>query len=118
VRGAAPSLPEEYSNAIHGVTIGPMVGSCGTAAFTARTVVVTDIAVDPRWASFRELPLKHSLRACWSTPILSGKGQVLGTFALYYREPRAPAPNELAAIESSARLATGDRARARAGPAA
>jgi len=105
LRGAAPSLPEEYTNAIHGVEIGPLMGSCGTAASTGQTVVVTDIATDPLWASFRELPLKHSLRACWSTPILSGKGQVLGTFALYYREPRAPVPNELAAVLSSARLA-------------
>ncbi len=103
--GAAPSLPQEYTRAIHGLEIGPLVGSCGTAAFTHKTVVVTDIAIDERWARFRDFALGFSLRACWSTPILSGSGKVLGTFALYYREPRAPLKHELAAIESSARIA-------------
>jgi PAS domain S-box-containing protein len=104
-RGAAPSLPESYSAAIDGFEIGPMQGSCGAAAFTRQRVVVTDISTDPRWETARELALGHSLRACWSTPILSGAGQVLGTLALYYREPRAPTAHELAAVESSAHIA-------------
>jgi PAS domain S-box-containing protein len=90
--GAAPSLPEAYNAALDGVAIGPTGGSCGAAAFTGRTVIVRDIAEDPLWAEFRALALAHGLRACWSTPIRSSGGAVLGTFALYYREPREPAP--------------------------
>jgi PAS domain S-box-containing protein len=103
--GAAPSLPLEYTRATHGVEIGPSVGSCGTAAYLRESVIVTDIASDPRWARARDFALSFSLRACWSSPILSGQGEVLGTFALYYREPRAPEQHELIAIESSARIA-------------
>lgn len=88
--GAAPSLPEEYSRAIDGATIGPVVGSCGTAAFTKKTVIVSDIATDPLWADYRDLALRHGLRACWSTPILSTDDQVIGTFALYYKTARLP----------------------------
>jgi PAS domain S-box-containing protein len=88
--GAAPSLPDEYNRGVDGIAVGPAVGSCGTAAFTGREVVVTDVAADPRWAEFRGLALAHGLRACWSTPIRSSAGYVLGTFALYYREPKAP----------------------------
>ena len=88
--GAAPSLPQTYNDAIHGLQIGPAVGSCGTAAFTKREVIVDDIAVDQRWDDFRELALAHGLRACWSTPLIGRNGRVLGTFALYYQQPRRP----------------------------
>ena len=88
--GAAPSLPAEYCRAIDGVEIGPAVGSCGTAAYRHAQVIVSDISVDPLWQNFRDLAARHSLRACWSTPITGPDGILLGTFAIYYREPRAP----------------------------
>jgi GAF domain-containing protein len=86
--GAAPSLPTSYIEAIDGIAIGPSVGSCGTAAYRGEPVIVSNIATDPLWSDFRDLALGHGLRACWSTPILSSEGRVLGTFAIYYREPR------------------------------
>jgi PAS domain S-box-containing protein len=92
--GGAPSLPEAYTDAIDGSEIGPSVGSCGTAAYLGKQVIVSDIANDPLWSDFRELALAHSLRACWSTPIFSAEGKVIGTFAMYYREPRSPSPRD------------------------
>jgi PAS domain S-box-containing protein len=88
--GAAPNLPSEYSRAVDGVQIGPCAGSCGTAAYRKQPVVVSDIATDPLWANACQLALPHGLRACWSTPIASQDGGILGTFAVYYREPRMP----------------------------
>jgi PAS domain S-box-containing protein len=88
--GGAPSLPKAYTDAIDGSEIGPSVGSCGTAAYLGKQVIVSDIASDPLWSDFRELALAHSLRACWSTPIFSAEGKVIGTFAMYYCEPRSP----------------------------
>ena len=88
--GAAPSLPAAYNAAIDGIAIGPAVGSCGTAAYRAEPVIVPDVGTDPLWTDYRDLALSHGLRACWSTPILSSDGRVLGTFAIYYREPRSP----------------------------
>jgi len=93
-RGAAPSLPEPYTDAIDGSEIGPSVGSCGTAAYFGRQVIVSDISSDPLWVNFRELALTYSLRACWSTPIFSAERKVIGTFAMYYREPRSPNPRD------------------------
>ena len=87
---ASPSLPQHYSKAIDGVAIGPTVGSCGTAAYLKRPVEVTDIATDPLWSGFKTFALPIGLRACWSSPITSGDGRVLGTFAFYYRTPRGP----------------------------
>ena len=104
--GSAPSLPAPYIEAIDGIVIGPSVGSCGTAAYRRRPVVVSDIAADPLWADFRDLALGHGLRACWSTPILSSEGKVLGTFAIYYREPRTPTPHEHTIIEQITHLAS------------
>ena len=97
--GAGPSLPDAYNRLIDGVAIGPAVGSCGTAAYANRQVIVSDIGSDPLWADYRELALGHGLRACWSTPIHNGRGEILGTFAIYYREPRHPVPAEMELIE-------------------
>jgi len=101
----APGLPAEYSAALEGQEIGPAAGSCGTAAHENRTVVVSDIATDPLWAAYRDLALGFDLRACWSVPIRAPGGQVLGTFAIYYREPRAPGAGEIALVERAAVLA-------------
>jgi two-component sensor histidine kinase len=98
VEGAAPSLPPEYNAAIDGIAIGFGVGSCGTAAATGNPVIVSDIATDPLWADFRDLALKHQLRACWSMPIHAADGRLLGTFANYYREPREPTERDLETI--------------------
>jgi PAS domain-containing protein len=94
LHGAAPSLPRAYNEAIDGIEIGPRVGSCGTAAYLGHSIFVTDIARDPLWANFRDLALGHGLKACWSTPIQSKSGSVLGTLALYYREPRGPSEHD------------------------
>jgi PAS domain S-box-containing protein len=104
--GAAPGLPIKYTEAIDGLVIGPCVGSCGTAAYRAEPVIVSDIASDPLWANFRDLALAHGLQACWSTPILSSAGKVLGTFAIYYGEPRSPTPQEHELIEQITHLAS------------
>jgi PAS domain S-box-containing protein len=103
--GGAPSLPEAYTDAIDGSEIGPSVGSCGTAAYLGKQVIVSDIASDRLWSDFRELALTHSLRACWSTPIFSAEGKVIGTFAMYYREPRSPSPRDQEIIGQITHLA-------------
>lgn len=103
--GAAPSLPKEYVEAIDGQPIGPKHGSCGTAMYRGEPVRVTDIASDSIWDDYRELALANGLRACWSTPILSGRGKVLGSFAMYYREPRTPTGEEAGLIEVATRIA-------------
>src|SRR5438105_5219854 len=103
--GGAPNLTKTYTEAIDGAFIGPSVGSCGTAAYRAEQVIVSDIATNPLWADFRELALTHSLRACWSTPIFSSEGKVIGTFAMYYREPRSPNSREQDTIKHATHLA-------------
>ena len=102
--GAAPSLPEEYIRAIDGAKIGPSTGSCGTAVYRKEPVVVSDIETDPLWADYKQFALPHGLRACWSTPIQSQDGSVLGTFAIYYREPRAPDAQHLQQIAHATHL--------------
>ncbi|HEV7552450.1 MAG TPA: ATP-binding protein, partial [Candidatus Angelobacter sp.] len=103
--GAAPSLPEAYSRAIDGLLIGPNAGSCGTAMYRRETVVVTDILQDPLWEAYRDLVVPYGFRACWSTPILAHSGKALGSFAMYYREPRSPSPAETHALQMATHLA-------------
>ena len=88
--GAAPSLPAEFIQAIDGSAIGPCAGSCGTAAFRREPVFVADIARDPLWVDYKKIALAHGLHACWSTPIFDAQRKVLGTFAVYYRQPGLP----------------------------
>jgi PAS domain S-box-containing protein len=103
--GAAPSLPESYSRAIDGLIVGAAAGSCGTAAQRRRAVIVTDVATDPLWEGYRELALRHGLRACWSAPILSRDDRVLGTYAIYHRQPCRPSMQDLQVIEVLSRTA-------------
>ena len=100
--GAGPSLPAHYNATIDGLTIGLGMGSCGAAAHSGKEVLVSDILTDPLWDNYRELAALHSLRACWSIPILSAKGQVLGTFANYHTSPRTPEANELQSLRRGA----------------
>ena len=104
VHGAAPSIPLEYVEGIDNLEIGPAVGSCGTAAFTGKTVVATDIATDPRWTIARDLALAHGLRACWSTPIFSADRAVLGTFAIYYSTPTGPRDGDQSLVQLASHL--------------
>ena len=102
---AAPNLPAAYNAAVDGIKIGPTAGSCGTAAYEQRLVIVADIDTDPLWDDFRNLAQQHQLRACWSQPIFDDGGAVLGTFALYYREPRSPGQAEINLIHTAANIA-------------
>jgi PAS domain S-box-containing protein len=101
---AAPSLPEAYCAAIDGVEIGPCAGSCGTAAWRKEAVIVTDIATDPLWELPRDFTLSFGLQACWSLPILRNDRVVLGTIAMYYREPRAPTERDWGLLAPCAKL--------------
>ncbi len=104
--GPAPSLPEAFSRSVDGVAIGPRTGSCGTAMHLGRQVVTVDIETDPLWEQIRPLARAHGLRACWSTPVKRADGQVAASFALYWREPRAPSDDDRALIARISGLAS------------
>ncbi|MEO7431661.1 MAG: EAL domain-containing protein [Dokdonella sp.] len=101
---AAPSLPAEYSQALAGCKIGPNTGSCGTAAWRGEPVETIEIATDPLWVDYRELILPHGFEACWSSPIKSGDGVVIGTFAFYYRTRRGPSNLERELVDKCVHL--------------
>lgn len=92
---AAPHLPAAYCQALEGLPIGPIAGSCGTACYTGETVITDDVTTDPRWDNYRQLALPHGLRACWSMPIPSNEGGVLGSFAIYCDRPARPSARDL-----------------------
>jgi diguanylate cyclase (GGDEF)-like protein/PAS domain S-box-containing protein len=103
---AAPSLPQVLCDAVEGLAIGPQVGSCGTAAYLGEPVIVTDIATDPLWRDYHALFMPEGIRACWSSPIKNHEGQVVGTFAFYFREPRGPSNLHLRLVEVCLHLCT------------
>ena len=106
IHGVAPSLSKSYLDAIDGAEIGPMVGSCGAAAYHKHRVIVDDIQTSPLWIDFRDLAAAYDLRACWSQPIIYQNEWVLGTFALYYSDIRSPDPDEIDLIEMAAYIAS------------
>lgn len=103
--GAAVNLPQDYMRSVDGIPIGPQAGSCGTAAYRKTQVAVTDVEQDPLWTDYRDLANKHSLRACWSVPILSHQDCVLGTFAMYYGNVHVPTNVEQQLVEIATRIA-------------
>lgn len=102
---AASRLPSEYSSLIDGLRIGPDAGSCGTAAWRGSRVIVRDTHTDPLWQAYAEIAARFQLRACWSTPIFDRVGNVLGTFAVYYREQREPTKEELDCVDRATSVA-------------
>lgn len=103
-RGAAPNLPDVVVEAFDGLAIGPLAASCGTAAHTRCRVVTEDIALDPKWAAWRDIALGAGLRACWSQPVSNRDGHVVATFGLYASAPRVPEAGEMALVERAADL--------------
>jgi two-component system cell cycle sensor histidine kinase/response regulator CckA len=101
---SAPSLSAAYRAAVQAVPIGPDAGACGTAVFQGERAVVRDIAMDSRWAYGRELALAQGLRAAWVVPFFGTAGRVLGSFVLYYREPREPVTVDLQVVEIATHL--------------
>lgn len=112
---AGASMPAHYRRAVHGLAVGPKAGSCGTAAHRHERVIVENIFTDPLWEDFRELAESAGVAACWSQPVRLEDGTLMGTFALYYAEPKSPNDEELDLIEAAARRAALILERARSG---
>ncbi|MGQ0845957.1 MAG: sensor histidine kinase [Sporichthyaceae bacterium] len=102
---AGPNLPQRWQEFIATWPVGAGVGSCGDAAYTVSRVVTADIVGDARWDGFRQVGLDAGIRACWSTPIVGGRGELLGTFALYHDQPHIPADGELSLVDRCTHLA-------------
>lgn len=102
---ASPSLPESFTAPLVRLPIKDGGGACGAAVRKKSLVVVADCETDPICGGFRDHILSHGLRSCWSSPIFSSSGEILGTFALFYRDKRRPADVELQLIETASQLA-------------
>lgn len=103
--GGAPSLPKEYCDAVDGLEYGPSVGSCGTATYTGKRVLVENIETDPKWQKIKNVALPHGMRCCWSEPIKDSHGEVLGAFGMYHNHTALPNEKESKDLASAARLA-------------
>ncbi|MGC1290083.1 MAG: sigma 54-interacting transcriptional regulator [Candidatus Acidiferrales bacterium] len=106
--GAAPSLPASFVTSIIGRPVNAESGPCAMAAYLNEQVIAADLATETRWAEYEWCPmaLAHGMRACWSTPIRSAAGEVLGAFAIYYAEPRTPTPRDQALIDQFTHIAS------------
>jgi len=105
-KGAAPSLPDFYNDAIDGVEIGVGVGSCGNTAAVNAPTIVEDISTHPFWAPWKELAARAGVGSCWSQPIQGSNGDVIGTFAIYHEGKAVPTPEEMVLIEQFAHIAS------------
>lgn len=103
--GSSAALPDEYNRAINGIKAEASAGSCGTAAFHKKQVIVDDITTNPLWDNYRTYALKAGFYACWSTPVLGKNDELLGTFAIYYPTPRQPSKHDLKLVNEIAGIA-------------
>jgi PAS domain S-box-containing protein len=102
---SAPNLPLGYNKAVEHISISKNSGSCGTASYLKKPVIVSDIHSDKLWEDYRELALKYNLKSCWSTPILSTTNTILGTFAIYSNAIRHPSVQEIKELSFAVNLA-------------
>ncbi len=106
LHAGAPSLPEAYCKQVHGLKNGPNIGSCGTSTYTGKRVVVESIETDIKWVNLKSVALPHGMRSCWSEPIISMSGEVLGAFGMYRNYPSVPSESESKDLTSAAQLAS------------
>lgn len=106
LHGGAPSLPKAYCDNVNGLEYGPEVGSCGSSTYTGKRVIVENIDIDPKWKDIKHVALPHGMRCCWSEPIKSSSGKVLGAFGMYYNHTAVPNEEESTDLTSAARLAS------------
>ncbi|WP_170287571.1 EAL domain-containing protein [Aquibacillus halophilus] len=104
IRNSSPNLPLGYSNFIKRIPVGPSAGSCGTATYRRRTIIVEDIATDPLWVDFKDEALNYGLRACWSSPVYDNFQKVLGVFAMYYDKPNTPSKEDMNILKKATYL--------------
>ena len=106
--GAAPSLPDSFVTSIVGRPLNADSGPCAMAAYLNEQVIAADLTTETRWAADEWCPmaLAHGVRACWSMPISSSAGNVLGAFAIYYPEPRMPTPLDQVIIDQFTHIAS------------
>lgn len=88
-------MPEPYARCVEGFKIGLDSLSCGLCVATGQPVITSDVLLEPRWASWLWLAKQFDFRACWSFPVETSAGKIVGTFAMYSREPREPTPQDL-----------------------
>ena len=103
---ASGSLPPAYTEALNGLEVGPSQGSCGAAAYRNAPVIVDDVVSDPLWVQYRDVAAQFGLRSCWSTPIRSADGRVVGTFAVLSRQPGTPTPHHQRVVAEVTHLAS------------
>ncbi len=102
---SAPSMPKAYNLAMKQVAIGENVGSCGTAAYIKKPIIVSDINNDKRWVNWKDIAIQHNLKSCWSLPILSKNNVVLGAFAIYSKALNKPSLEEIRELNFTVSLA-------------
>jgi len=88
-------MSEEFAKEVLGFVIGAESLSCGLAMHTGKPVITPDVELESRWKPWLTKARKYDIRSCWSFPVQTDGGPVLGTFAMYFNEPREPKPREL-----------------------
>jgi signal transduction histidine kinase len=81
-------MDERYAQCVDGFKVGPESIACGLAVSTGKPAITPDVREDARWKPWLWLAEEHGYRACWSFPVETSSGTVVGTFAMYFREPR------------------------------
>jgi PAS domain S-box-containing protein len=81
-------MPDDYAKWVDGFEIGPESLACGLAVHTGQSVITPDVTKEPRWQPWLWLAEKYEYRGCWSFPVETSAGNIVGTFAMYFKEPR------------------------------
>lgn len=88
---SAPGLPSGYVDLVReGVAVSLEMGSCGAAAFTKDCYIVRDISSHPNYTAHRDVLLSNNLHSCWSLPLISAGGKLLGTLGIYHGSIKVP----------------------------
>ncbi len=98
----APNLPEFFVETLDNFA-RRQHQYIGVSA-SSDAVIAYDIATHLSWAPFSDIAIRANLRSCWAQPIVSAKGQLLGTFCIFHRFPCKPTTIQSQWLADEARL--------------
>jgi len=87
-------MSDSYAQRVDGFQISPESLACNLTVATGEPVVTPDVFEEPRWQPWIWLAREYDYRACWSFPVEILSGKLVGSLAMYFREPRAPTPRD------------------------
>lgn len=98
-------MSDAYARCVDGFIISPESLACGLAVAMDQPVITPDIFMEPKWRNWLWLASQFGYRGCWSFPVKTRDGRLVGALAMYFADTREPCASDLELAQTFAETA-------------